>query len=160
MVQILLFSFFGRLLLDLGACWDKGLDSDLDQGLTIILTNKLPCITGFFANERCFYIYVSSVQWGIGYLQFSFMFSMHVFISPSLLHLKCYSRLLYNSFDFVYFVFIWKHLYLLHFTSMWFHLPFKVVLKIFPGARALLKQVQDYLVTTILGFDKSIVWRL
>ena len=31
------FSFFGGLLLDLGACWDKGLDSDLDQGLTIIL---------------------------------------------------------------------------------------------------------------------------
>ena len=74
--------------------------------------------------------------------------------------LKSYSRLLYNSFDFVYFVFIWKHLYLLHFSSMWFHLPFKVVLKIFPWARALLKQVQDYLVTTILGFDKSIVWRL
>ena len=116
------FFSFGGLLLNLGACLDKGLDSDLDQGLTIILTNKLPCITGFFANERCFYIYVSSVQWGIGYLQFSFMFSMHVFISPSLLHLKCYSRLLYNSFDFVCFVFIWKHLYLLHFISLWFHL--------------------------------------
>ena len=29
------FSFFGGLLFDLGACWDKGLDSDLDQGLTI-----------------------------------------------------------------------------------------------------------------------------
>ena len=61
---------------------------------------------------RDVFIYVSSVQWGIGYLQFSFMFPMHVFIPPSLLHLKCYSRLLYNSFDFVCFVFIWKHLYL------------------------------------------------
>ena len=30
-VQILLFSFFGGLLFDSGACWDK----DLDQGLTI-----------------------------------------------------------------------------------------------------------------------------
>ena len=29
------FSFFGGLLFDLGACWDKGLDLDLDQGLTI-----------------------------------------------------------------------------------------------------------------------------
>ena len=29
------FFFFGGLLFDLGACWDKGLDSDLDQGLTI-----------------------------------------------------------------------------------------------------------------------------
>ena len=28
------FFFFGGLLFDLGACWDKGLDSDLDQGLT------------------------------------------------------------------------------------------------------------------------------
>ena len=29
--------FLGRgLLFDLGACWDKGLDSDLDQGLTKI----------------------------------------------------------------------------------------------------------------------------
>ena len=25
----------GGLLFNLGACWDKGLDSDLDQGLTI-----------------------------------------------------------------------------------------------------------------------------
>ena len=29
------FSFLGGLLFDLGASWDKGLDSDLDQGLTI-----------------------------------------------------------------------------------------------------------------------------
>ena len=29
------FFFFGVLLFDLGACLDKGLDSDLDQGLTI-----------------------------------------------------------------------------------------------------------------------------
>ena len=28
------FFFFGVLLFDLGACLDKGLDSDLDQGLT------------------------------------------------------------------------------------------------------------------------------
>ena len=28
------FFFFGGLLFDLGACLDKGLDSDLDQGLT------------------------------------------------------------------------------------------------------------------------------
>ena len=30
------FSFFGGLLFDLGACWDKGLDLDLYQGLTIV----------------------------------------------------------------------------------------------------------------------------
>ena len=30
------FSFLGGLLFDLGACWDKGLDSDFDQGLTIL----------------------------------------------------------------------------------------------------------------------------
>ena len=30
------FLFGGGLLFDLGACWDKGLDSDLDQGLTKI----------------------------------------------------------------------------------------------------------------------------
>ena len=29
------FSFSVGLLFDLGACWDKGLDLDLDQGLTI-----------------------------------------------------------------------------------------------------------------------------
>ena len=29
------FLFLGGLLFDLGACWVKGLDSDLDQGLTI-----------------------------------------------------------------------------------------------------------------------------
>ena len=29
------FFIFGGLLFDLGACLDKGLDSDLDQGLTI-----------------------------------------------------------------------------------------------------------------------------
>ena len=29
------FSFLGGLLFDFGACLDKGLDSDLDQGLTI-----------------------------------------------------------------------------------------------------------------------------
>ena len=29
------FSFLGGLLFDLGACLDKGLDLDLDQGLTI-----------------------------------------------------------------------------------------------------------------------------
>ena len=28
------FFLFLGLLFDLGACWDKGLDSDLDQGLT------------------------------------------------------------------------------------------------------------------------------
>ena len=28
------FLFFGGLLFVLGACWDKGLDSDLDQSLT------------------------------------------------------------------------------------------------------------------------------
>ena len=60
--------------------------------------------------KKC--IYVSYVSVRIGDLQFSFVFPMHVFIPPSLLHLKCYSRLLYNSFDFVCFVFIWKHLYL------------------------------------------------
>ena len=32
------FFFFGGLLFDLGACLDEGLDSDLDQGLTIIDT--------------------------------------------------------------------------------------------------------------------------
>ena len=26
----------GGLLFNLGACWDKGMDSDLDQGLTIL----------------------------------------------------------------------------------------------------------------------------
>ena len=31
------FSFFGGLLFNLGACFDKGLDSDLDQGLTIFI---------------------------------------------------------------------------------------------------------------------------
>ena len=35
LVQILLFSFFGGLLFNLGACWDRGPDLDLDQGLTI-----------------------------------------------------------------------------------------------------------------------------
>ena len=30
------FLFGGGLLSDLGACLDKGLDSDLDQGLTIL----------------------------------------------------------------------------------------------------------------------------
>ena len=30
------FLFLGGLLFNLGACWDKGLDSDLDQGLTIL----------------------------------------------------------------------------------------------------------------------------
>ena len=30
-----LIGFFGGLLFDLGACWDRGLDLDLDQGLTI-----------------------------------------------------------------------------------------------------------------------------
>ena len=30
------FLFLGGLLFDFGACLDKGLDSDLDQGLTII----------------------------------------------------------------------------------------------------------------------------
>ena len=35
------FFFFGGLLFDLGACWDKGLDSDLDQGLTIVTNRKL-----------------------------------------------------------------------------------------------------------------------
>ena len=29
------FFFYWGLLLDLGACWNKGLDSDLDQDLTI-----------------------------------------------------------------------------------------------------------------------------
>ena len=29
------FFLFGGLLFDLGVCWDRGLDSDLDQGLTI-----------------------------------------------------------------------------------------------------------------------------
>ena len=29
------FSFFGELLFNLGACWDRGPDLDLDQGLTI-----------------------------------------------------------------------------------------------------------------------------
>ena len=37
------FFFFGGLLFDLGACWDKGLDSDMDQGLTIIF----PSLTYF-----------------------------------------------------------------------------------------------------------------
>ena len=41
------FLIFGGVLFDLGACWDKGLDSDLDQGLTIMaflcaLDRKLP----------------------------------------------------------------------------------------------------------------------
>ena len=31
------FFFFWGILFDLGACLDKGLDSDLDQGLTIIV---------------------------------------------------------------------------------------------------------------------------
>ena len=31
----MLVSFLGGLLFDLGACWDKDLDQDLDQGLTI-----------------------------------------------------------------------------------------------------------------------------
>ena len=29
------FSFFGGLLFNLGACWDRGPELDLDQGLTI-----------------------------------------------------------------------------------------------------------------------------
>ena len=29
------FFFFGGTFIQLGACWDKGLDSDLDHGLTI-----------------------------------------------------------------------------------------------------------------------------
>ena len=32
------FLFWGDFYFDLGACWDKGLDSDLDQGLTIPTT--------------------------------------------------------------------------------------------------------------------------
>ena len=32
------FSFFGGLLFNFGACWDRGLDLDLDQGLTIMLS--------------------------------------------------------------------------------------------------------------------------
>ena len=39
------FSFFGGLLLDLGACWYKGLDSDLDQGLTIYFQTRLLPLT-------------------------------------------------------------------------------------------------------------------
>ena len=31
-----LVSFFGGLLVNLGACWDRGPDLDLDQGLTIM----------------------------------------------------------------------------------------------------------------------------
>ena len=44
------FSFFGGLLFDLGACLDKGLDLDLDQGLTIFfkVTNSL-----FFLRTTC-----------------------------------------------------------------------------------------------------------
>ena len=37
LIQILLFLFFGGLLFDLGTCWDRGLDLDLDQGLTIFI---------------------------------------------------------------------------------------------------------------------------
>ena len=36
-VQILLFFFLGGLLFDLGVCWDRGLDLDFDQGLTILI---------------------------------------------------------------------------------------------------------------------------
>ena len=31
------FSFFGELLFNLGTCWDRGPDLDLDQGLTIVV---------------------------------------------------------------------------------------------------------------------------
>ena len=44
------FSFYGGLLFDLGAGWDKGLDSDLDQGLTIgirIKTEQIRVMCGF-----------------------------------------------------------------------------------------------------------------
>ena len=34
------FSFFGGLLFNLGACWDKSLDSDFDQCLTIRLQHE------------------------------------------------------------------------------------------------------------------------
>ena len=33
------FPFLGGLLFNLGACWDRGPDLDLDQGLTINFTN-------------------------------------------------------------------------------------------------------------------------
>ena len=34
------FLLFGGLLFDLGASWEKSLDSDLDQGLTIYLSKR------------------------------------------------------------------------------------------------------------------------
>ena len=39
------FFFFWGLLFDFGACWDRGLDSDLDQGLTIVSMNKFFWVT-------------------------------------------------------------------------------------------------------------------
>ena len=51
-------AFLGGLLLDLGACWDKGLDLDLDQGLTI---NTLIHLIGKFYS--CMpAIYVSNIS--------------------------------------------------------------------------------------------------
>ena len=39
-VQTLLFPFFGYFYSTWLVCWDKGLDLDLNYGLTIILTNQ------------------------------------------------------------------------------------------------------------------------
>ena len=39
------FFLFWGLLFNLGICWDRGLDSDLDQGLTIVSMNKFFWVT-------------------------------------------------------------------------------------------------------------------
>ena len=51
-VQILLLSFLRGLLFNLGACWDKGLDSDLDQGLTKIADLELSIERILDPNEK------------------------------------------------------------------------------------------------------------
>ena len=46
------FSFLGGLLFDLGASWDKGLDSDLDQGLTIHFNSlKVFYLLNYFSDQ-------------------------------------------------------------------------------------------------------------
>ena len=46
------FFFFGGLLFDLGASWDKGLDSDLDQGLTIKRNLQITFVTAHLSLEH------------------------------------------------------------------------------------------------------------
>ena len=44
---------FGKLLFNLGACWDRGLDSDLDQGLTKRHRQPLTIVVIIFRLSPC-----------------------------------------------------------------------------------------------------------